>query len=164
MSRKTTAYGRKLKRQQAIPADPGSFQRLVSKIQPFTASELIQLKTPPRVAFESLMRGQGDEHDFHTLAGVANNTLICAESIHPDCVGVAKRAQDALMRMLDRFNRLGKWGLDSAGIQDLPPVLDLHEQLLELYTPLQMQNSMKETIRRMKAGDTLSMGSVAQSA
>ena len=155
MTRKTTAYGRKKARQQATPADPMAIYRTMGKIQPFTADELTALKSPPRVAFESLRRGQGIEGDFHTLAAVANNTLVCAESIPPDCVEVAKLAQDALMRILDRQIRLGKWGLDSQALQDLPPVLDLHEQLLELYTPLQMQQAMAETIRRMKAGQTL---------
>lgn len=153
--KKTTAHGRKLKRQQAIGADPHALYRLIGNVMPFTPQELATLKTPPRVAFESLRMGHGDEHDFHTLAAVTNNTLVCAESIHPDCIEVAKRGQDALMGMLDRMNRLGKWGLDSQALQDLPPVLDLHEQLLDLYTPLQMRNAMKETMRRMKAGETL---------
>ena len=155
MTRKLSAYGRRLARRQATQADPMAIYRTMGKLQHFTADELIALKSPPRVAFESLRRGHGSEGDFHTLAAVANNTLICAESIHPDCVEVAKAAQDALMRILDRQHRLGKWGLDSQALQDIPPALDLHEQLLELYTPLQMQQAMAETIRRMKAGQTL---------
>jgi len=164
MSRKISAYGRKLARQQAVRADPMALYRTMGKIQHFTQDELVQLTTPPRVAFESLRRGHGTEFDFHTLAGVANNTLICAESIHPDCVEVAQKAQNALMRMLECANRLGTWGLDSAGLQDLPPVLDLHEQLLALHTPMQMQGAMRETIQRMKDGQTLSMESVAKPA
>jgi hypothetical protein len=155
MTRKLSAHGRKLKRQQAIGADPLALCRGMGNNVPFTPEELAELKTPPRVAFESLRRGHGSEYDFHTLAAVANNTLVCAESIHPDCVEVAKAAQDALMRILDRQHRLGKWGLDSQALQEIPPALDLHEQLLELYTPLQMQQAMAETIRRMKAGQTL---------
>lgn len=155
MTRKLSAHGRKLARQQATQADPMAICRTMGKLQPFSVDELTALKSPPRVALESLRRGHGTEGDFHTLAAVANNTLVCAESIHPDCVEVAKLAQDALMRILDRQIRLGKWGLDSQALQDLPPVLDLHEQLLELYTPLQMQQAMAETIRRMRAGHTL---------
>ena len=155
MSRKISAHGRKLARQQATRADPHSLCRVMGNVTPFTPEELAELKTPPRVAFESLRRGQGTEFDFHTLAAVANNTLVCAESIHPDCIEVAKRGQDALMAMLDRMNRLGKWGLDSQALHDLPPVLDLHEQLLDLYTPGQMKAAMTETMRRMKAGQTL---------
>ena len=157
MSRKTTAHGRKLKRGQAIQANPASLPQLMGLLQPFTASELLQLQTPPRVAFESLRNGRGTECDFHMLAGVANNTMVCGEKIHPDCVAAAQQAQDALMRVLERFTRLGKWGLDSDALQSIPPVLDLHEQLLELYTPLQMQDAMRETIRRMDAGETLAM-------
>lgn len=155
MSRKISAHGRKLALRQAVIADPFTMHRVMGGIQPFTTDELTALKSPPRVAFESMRRGGGTESDFHTLAAVANNTLVCAESIHPDCVEVAKRAQDALMAILDRQIRLGKWGLDSQALQDLPPVLDLHEQLLDLYTPLQMQQAMAETMRRMAAGQTL---------
>lgn len=155
MSRKLSSHGRKLARRQATQADPMAIYRTMGKLQPFTTDELTALKSPPRVAFESMRRGGGTETDFHTLAAVANNTLVCAESIHPDCIEVAKRGQDALMAMLDRMNRLGKWGLDSQALQDLPPVLDLHEQLLDLYTPLQMRQAMAETMRRMKAGQTL---------
>ena len=155
MTRKSTTHGRKLARHRATPADPGSMRRLLNGVQLFTAPELTALQLPPRVAFESLRTGRGTDTDFHTLACVANNTLVCAESIHPDCVEVAKVAQDSLMNMLDRFNRLGKWGLDAQALQDLPPVLDLHEQLLALYTPKQMQKAMLETMRRMKAGHTL---------
>ena len=37
-------------------------------------------------------------------------------------------------------------------LQDIPPALDLHEQLLELGTPLQMANAMKEALARMNSG------------
>lgn len=153
--KKTTAHGRKLARQQATLADPGSMRRLVARHSPFTPAELTTLSIPPRVAFESLRTGSGSEPDFHTLAAVANCTLVCAESIHPDCVAVAQRAQDALLRILDRSVRLGEWSLDSEALQEFPPVLELHEQLLALYTPAQMQDAMVETLRRMRAGQTL---------
>lgn len=155
MTRKLSAHGRKLARHQATVADPSSMRRLLNGVQPFTPGEVAELQLPPRVALESMRTGRGSEMDFSTLACVANNTLVCAETIHPDCVEVAKVGQDALMTVLDRHNRLGKWGLDAQALQDLLAVLDLHDQLLTLYTPLQMQNAMKETMRRMAAGDTL---------
>ena len=155
--KKTTAYGRRLKRNQATAASPFSFHKALGNVQPFTDSELIELQAPPRVAFESLVRGSGTEHDFSTLACIANNTLICAESIHPDCVEVAKLAQEALMIILARHARLGKWGVCSRSMQDIPPVIDLHEQLLTLYTPVQMRTAMAETTRRMKAGQILAV-------
>jgi hypothetical protein len=59
------------------------------------------------------------------------------------------------MSVLARSKRLGKWGLDAAGLQDIPPAIELHEQLLQLSTPLQMQKAMNETIQRMNAGHGL---------
>lgn len=101
--------------------------------------------------------GFGTEHDFHTLAAVANTVLVCGEKIGKECVDAAKLAQNSLVLMLDRGVRLGKWGVDAGALQNIPPVLDLHDQLLALYTPLQLRNAMGEVIRRMKAGETLAV-------
>ena len=131
--------------------------RLMSKIQLFTPVELVKLQAPVRVAFESLRIGRGDENDFHTLACIVNVALIRSESIDQLCVETCQRAQDALMTILARSKRLGKWGLDAAGLQDIPPAMDLHEQLLELSTPHQMQQAMQETLLRMEAGHGLEL-------
>lgn len=138
-------------------ADPSSIYRVMNRIQPFTRAEQLELSMPPRVAFESMRSGRGTEFDFHTLAAVANCALVCGEKIGKPCVDAAKLAQESLVMMLDRHVRLGKWGVDAGALQNIPPVLDLHEQLLALYTPLQMQQAMQETIRRMKAGETLAV-------
>lgn len=156
MSRKTTQHGRRLKRQAAAHcADPSSIYRVMNRIQPFTQAELLSLSAPPRVALESMRRGSGTELDFHTLAAVANCVLVCGEKIGAECVELAKLAQESLMLILDRHVRLGKWGLDAAALQNIPPVLDLHEQLLALYTPLQMQQAMQTVLERMRVGQTL---------
>lgn len=127
----------------------------MNKIQPFTPDELTKLKTPVREAFERMRCGTGEEDHFHTLAAVVNVSLIRSESIDPFCVETCQRAQAALMAMRGRFQRLGKWGFDSAALQDLPPVIDLHEQLLQMSTPLQMADAMQITINRMESGQTL---------
>ena len=151
--KKTTPHGRKLKRRQC--ADPASLYRVMNRLQPFTPSELLQLKTPYRMAFQSLRTGGGGELDFHTLAAVVNVVLVTGEKIGPECVEVAKLGQDALMLILDRALRLGRWGVDVVALQNIPPVLDLHDQLLELCTPLQMQQAMQTVLGRMKAAQTL---------
>ena len=103
MSRKISTYGRKLQqRRQCAAADPSSIYRVMNRIQHFTPAELLQLKTPPRVAFEALRTGCGTELDFHTLAAVANCTLVCGEKIGQACVDAAKLAQESLMLMLER--------------------------------------------------------------
>ena len=147
-----TAQRQQSRAKRNYAADPSAMYRLLGKIQLFTPVELVKLKTPVRMAFESLRSGKGEETDFHTRAAAVNVSLIRSESIDQLCVETCQRAQDALMSVLARSKRIGKWGLDAAGLQDIPPAMDLHEQLLELSTPHQMQAAMRETLRRMEAG------------
>lgn len=150
-----TAHRNQSRAKRSYTADPSAIYRLMNRIQLFTPVELVKLQTPVRVAFESLRTGRGDESDFRTLACIVNVALIRSESIDQLCVETCQRAQDALMSVLARSKRLGKWGLDAAGLQDIPPAMDLHEQLIELSTPLQMQQAMQETLNRMRSGHGL---------
>jgi hypothetical protein len=150
-----TAQRKQSRVKRSYTSDPSAIYRLMNRFQAFTPVELVTLQTPVRVAFESLRTGRGEEADFHTLAAVVNVALIRSESIDQLCVETCQRAQDALMAVLSRSKRLGKWGLDAAGLQDIPPAMDLHEQLLELSTPHQMQQAMQETLRRMRTGHGL---------
>ena len=140
-------------RTRAYTADASAIYRTMSRVQPFTERELLTLQTPVRVAFESMRSGSGEEADFHTLAGAVNVALIRSETIDPLCVETAQRAQASLMRILDRHRRIGRRGIDSQALQDIPPALDLYEQLLALSTPMQMQHAMQETLARMQAGE-----------
>ena len=136
--------------------DPQALQRVLGRIQPFTPDELLQLNMPPRLSYEALKTGKGEEDDFHTLAAVVNVCLVAGEKIGDECVEAAKAAQDALMRSLARNKLFGRWGLDGPAIQDLSVALEIHEQLLSLSTPSQMQGYMAEVIKRMNAGETIS--------
>ncbi len=141
--------------QQNRRGDPSAIYRVMNRLQPFTDDELRTLALPVRVAFESLRAGRGTEGDFHTLAAAINTALMRSESIDPLCEQTCITAQAALMRVLDRHQRTGLWGLDGLALQDIPLAIDLHEQLLQLSTPLQMQQAMQETLRRMQAGQVL---------
>jgi hypothetical protein len=133
-------------------ADARSLPRLMARLEPFTASELLELQLPVHSAFEALRTGQGHEDDYHTLAAAVNTALIRSEAIDPLCVETCQRAQAALLAMRARFDRTGRWGVDHASLQDLPPALDLHDQLLAMSTPKQMADALSETLRRMHAG------------
>lgn len=136
-------------------ADPGAIYRVMGRLQPFTPTEQLRLNLPPRVAFESLRTGHGEEGDFHTLAGAVNVAMVRAEVIDLLAEQTAITARDALMRCLQRHQTTGRWGFDGPALQDIPPALDLYEQLLALSTPQQMQDAMTETIRRMESGNHL---------
>ena len=135
--------------------DPSVLHRAMGALQPFLSHELVALQTPGRMAWEAMRTGQGTWDDFNTLAQVVNVALVRAEDIDALAVDVAKRAQDALMAIRSRHDRCGKWGVDHVAMQDLPVCLNLYEQMLELSTPLQMAQAMRNTLARMNAGHLL---------
>jgi hypothetical protein len=134
-------------------ADPSAFYRLMNKLQPFKADELAMLNVHVRLAFERIRIGNGQDEHFHTLATAINVAMIRSETIDPLCLQTCQLAQASLMRCIDRHYRLGVWGFDGLALQDIPPAIDLHEQILALSTPLQMQDAMAETLVRMQRGD-----------
>lgn len=136
-------------------ADPSAIYRVMSRLQTFTGSEQLKLNLPVRLAYESLRTGVGSENDFHTLAAAINVTVVRAEAIDPLAEQTAIAARDAVMRCWQRHQATARWGFDGLALQDLPPALDLYDQLLALSTPLQMQQAMTETIRRMESGNHL---------
>ena len=55
------------KRRSRWPADPMAFQKVLNKLEPFNADELVRLELPIRMSFESLKSGKGTESDFHDI-------------------------------------------------------------------------------------------------
>ena len=82
-----------------------------------------------------------------------NTALVRSESIDDLCVHTCQLAQAALMRCIERHHRLGVWGFDALALQTIPAAIDLHESILELSRPTQMQDAMRETLLRMRRGD-----------
>lgn len=133
-------------------ADPSAIYRVLNRIEPFTPAEQHQLNVPIKLAYERLRTGGGDVQDFVTLADAVNVAMIRAEAIDPMAEQTAVAARDALHRCWLRHNTTGKWGFDGPALQDIPLAIDLHEQLLALCTPLQLQDAKREAIRRKEQG------------
>jgi hypothetical protein len=127
--------------------------KAMNRVQPFDDDEQLRLNLPVRVSFESMKTGKGTDDDFHTVAAVVNVAMVCAEKIDPLVLETAIRARDALIRCKERRVRTGRWGFDGPALMDIPPCIDLHEQLVAAQTPLQMQKAMQEVIRRMDSGE-----------
>lgn len=136
-------------------ADPISIFRVLNRIQPFDQAELVKLETPVKLAFERIKAGTAVVEDARTIATAINVALIRSESIDPLCEQTCVAAQEAVIRTIERYNRAGRWGFDGPALQDIPPALDLHEQLLRLSTPLEMQQAYLESKDRMAKGMTL---------
>jgi len=129
-------------------ADPASIYKLMNKLQPFTAPELLQLELPIRISYEAIKTGHGSAQDFHDLAAAVNITMVRSESIDPLCEATAIAARDALMRTWHRYERTGLIGFDGPAIGEVEAGIELHEQLIRLSTPLQMIEAAREVIRR----------------
>lgn len=150
--KKTTEYARNCARRQA---DPSSIYRVMSRVQPFTPEEIARLAIPVRIAYDLMKSGKGEYEDFTTLAYVANVCIVEGEKISRRCVEAARSCQYALDRCRDRFDRTGLWGFDGPAISEVLECIDFHEQLLELRSPIQLQNALRETLKRMDKGIVL---------
>lgn len=126
---------------------------LLARLQPLSKSDLLNIQLPTRMAFESLRTGKGNEQDFHDIAAAINVALVRSESINPLCVLTCQKAQAALLRMIERHNRMGVWGMDGLALQEIPLALDLYDQILALSNPQQLMDAMRETLTRMRRGD-----------
>lgn len=129
-------------------ADPMTMFKVVRKIEPFDAGELLRLELPVRLSFEALRTGAGTESDFHDLCAAINTTMVRSESVDPLCEQTAIGARDALLRAWHRFGRTGRLGFDGPGLGEIEAGIDLHEQLIRLSTPLQMIEALREVMRR----------------
>lgn len=143
-------------RWDAHAGDPQAIYKLMAKVQPFTAAEQTTLTLPVRLSWQALCDGHASDEDFHNLACCANVSLLRSEQIDAIAVDLCQRAQDALMAMLARHQRTGRWGVDYLAREHIPPLLDLYDQLIEKSTPLQMHQAMQATVARMQQGQTLS--------
>lgn len=129
-------------------ADPGSIYKLMNKVQLFTPEELRRLELPIRVSFEAMRLGRGSQSDYQDLADAINVAMVRAESIDPVAELMVLRARDAMMRLLERFTRTGRWGFDGPAIVEVGDAVEFHEQLLRLSTPQQMIDALREVYRR----------------
>lgn len=135
--------------------DPSSIYRVMVGQQLFTPAEQATLALPVREALQSLRDGTGTDVHWNTLAAITNACMVRGEAIAPEVVAVARDAQAAVLDVLDRFHRTGRWGMAHADFVRIEPCVDLHEQLIALSTPAQMQAAYRSTLERMQRGETL---------
>lgn len=115
------------------------------------------------LALEALRTGRATDEDYDTLAIVANVSLVRAEQIdkaarkagrlHSEAdlmVPVIQRAHDALMTLKARGLRTGRLVPTRPELQEIATVVDIHDQLLALSTPRQMEQAMREVLARVQ--------------
>lgn len=129
-----------------VQADPASIYKVLNRLQPFNAAELLKLELPLRLSFEALRTGTGTESDWSDIAAAINVVVMRSRDIGWQCEQPAGEASDALVRMYQRAQTTGRWAFDGPGLQAVEIGIELHEQLCRLSTPLQMMDAMRRVL------------------
>jgi hypothetical protein len=108
-------------------------------------------------ALDALPTGRGEECHIHTLACVANMSLLLSEiGYGAEALEDIKRGQDAVVSVMGRYARTGRAGCSGQELQLLRTLVDVHEQQLSLSpTRDEMLRVIAEMRRRMAAGEVL---------
>ena len=111
-------------------ADPSALWKSVARCTGFNDAEQTQCALPGRLAWEALKSGTADSNDIATMADVIAICITAAQGMDDLVQDVCNAARDALAEIADRFTRLQRWGVDANALRDIPPVIDLYEELL----------------------------------
>ena len=147
-----TKHRNAAKSKRRYQADPMAMFKLINRIEPYTDQDVVKLALPARMAFEAIKTGTGTTDDFDELAVSVNSTMVRSESIDELCVQTCIIAQEALLRCKQRYLRTGRFGWDGLALQQVPPALDLHEEVMANSTPHQMTVALKEQYSRIQRG------------
>ena len=135
--------------------DPFAQFRLMRKLQPFTQSELLKLNLTPRMAWQAMRTGQSNDNAAALSRPSSTPHSSAARPSTPTWSASANRPSRRSGASSNATCRPAPAPLTHQDIEDIEPVIDLHEQLLELSTPLEMERALLEVLRRAAAGETL---------
>lgn len=119
--------------------DYTAFSRVMALTELFNGVELAKLLLPIRDSFDALTKGSANAEDVHRLIDTMNVTLV--RGWGTDMQPIANAAMNALRRTWERYERIGKFGLDGPGLSEVEQGLELHEELCRLSTPRQMRDA-----------------------
>ena len=106
-----------------------------------------QCSAEARLAWHHASNGSGTVHHLHQLTIAAMVCTVLAAQIDAAAQHLAERGCAAVTAMQARFKRLGKVGADARALADVPPLLDLYDQQLQMCSPLQIFCALEETYR-----------------
>lgn len=105
---------------------------------------------------ERMRNGIGLEDDYYTFAAMANVSLIlCERQIGGEHLGIVYAVQEALIAILQRQQRTGKWGFSGPEMQAINDAAQLHEQQIAAVPRVECRAALFEARRRAARGDVL---------
>jgi hypothetical protein len=107
-----------------------------------------------RVSLQAVLRGNGTEQAWSTLACSFHIALLLAEyGISANSIETIKLAQTALMRARERAERTGKWLFDGDGARVILATANIHDDQLDIATKDQIVKALVEVNRRVTEGE-----------
>ena len=116
---------------------------------PYAPEEAAKISNEARMAWWKMCNGDGSTRSFDELVYALNTLRVLVEPFD-EGVEVVTRAQEALLRIRQRYLEHGKFGVDAEALRDVPPALDLYDEFLSYATPRMMVNAMTAAVKRME--------------
>ena len=144
--RRASAFKRTQRDRNAV--EPSAVLAPITRHRQFSDEQAAAISNMYRMAWHKMTVGAGTTDDYYLLAEACNHVLIRAEGIDDLLVEVSLRAQSALVGMARRHIRVGRWGVDAAGLADIPAMLDAYYDIARLSTAQQLIDAANESRAR----------------
>lgn len=120
-------------------ADPLALWKVVSMSTGFNQAEQTSCALPVRISWDALRNGTANAYDIETLADVTAICILATQHMDALVQETVEAGRAAMVAVADRYTRVKRWGVDAKALQDIPPIVDLYEELLRNATGGQMQ-------------------------
>src|SRR5512139_1990101 len=147
---------RKRSKYRPYRVDPTAGMHAIAMQKNMAGDQLLDLGLAIHNSIERMRLGMGVELDFHTIAALVNVSLVlCERGVGGDGMGCVQAAQDALVEILQRQRRTGKWGFSGPEMQAINDCAHLHEQQIAIVSRRECRDAMLEVRRRVDRGEVL---------
>ena len=119
--------------------DSFALWKVIARSTGFNEAEQTACALPVRLAWSALKGGTANGDDIATLTDVIAICTVAGQNMDALVEETCEAARHAMCTVADRYTRCQRWGVDSAALQDIPPVLDFYEELLRVSTGGQME-------------------------
>lgn len=135
------------------PADPGAFLRAIGLQHGMGDAQQRDLTLLVRAALLALSRGAGGEQQVFDLASAVNVALVlCERGAGPEFEADLIKAQEALVRTIERGRHTGRWGFDGPALAALERALWVYEAQLAVVPCVEARDAVREVDRRVRQG------------
>lgn len=147
---------RKRSKYRPYRTDRSAWSHAIGMQQQLTDDQLTDLGMAVHTCIERMRTGHGIELDWHTLAAAVNVSLVlCERGIGMELLEDIKTAQDALIEILQRHHRTGKWSFHGSAYVAIARAVEIHEAQIGTVTRDGARAAMLEVRRRVDKGEVL---------